>query len=191
MARSELAKGLTDSWYPGVATPGIACLAQLKHIPDTPPLLSPPGRHRQWLASWTAVSPIRRSALGNAWQRLTRSTQTPCAGLFPFPPADLAPAVLAWQNLANADALNSNRRRGVSGSCCRAPSRKTLHGLNRQGSAVYCVHSLLPETVRECRKGRAWSWHSGFHSLPGIFWGVHLLLAKVRPNPDVICQTDH
>jgi hypothetical protein len=68
---------------------------------------------------------------------------------------------------------------------------KTLRGLNRYGSAMDRVDSLLQKIVGEGTNSRLRSWHSGFLSLPGSFLGAHLLLPKIYNNYDVICETDH
>ena len=46
---------------------------------------------------------------------------------------------------------------------------KALHDLDRHGSAADGVQGLLHEIVGESTRSGAWSWHSGFLSLPGFF----------------------
>jgi hypothetical protein len=67
---------------------------------------------------------------------------------------------------------------------------KTLNGLNRSGTSSNRLERLLHETKREGTTSGHWTWHSGFLSVPG-FLGIHLLIPKVYPNHDVICETDH
>jgi hypothetical protein len=66
----------------------------------------------------------------------------------------------------------------------------TLRDLNRNGAPANGVECILHEIVRESTTNGHWTWHSGFLSLPGFF-GIHLLIAKVYSNHDVICETDH
>jgi hypothetical protein len=66
----------------------------------------------------------------------------------------------------------------------------TLNDLHRNGTPSYGVACILQEIVREGTTSGHWTWHSGFLSLPA-FSGIHLLIPKVYPNHDVICETDH
>jgi hypothetical protein len=66
----------------------------------------------------------------------------------------------------------------------------TLNDLHRDGTPSNGVACLLQEIVREGTTSGHWTWHSGFLSLLG-FSGIHLLMPRVYPNHDVICETDH
>ncbi len=68
---------------------------------------------------------------------------------------------------------------------------KSLHDLDRHSSAADCLQRHLHEIVGKSTRKWAWSWHGGVLYVPGFFWGVHLLLQKVRGNHDVICETEH
>jgi hypothetical protein len=46
----------------------------------------------------------------------------------------------------------------------------TLNNLYRNGTPSNGVERLLQEIVREGTTSRHWTWHSGFLSLPGLFW---------------------
>jgi hypothetical protein len=46
---------------------------------------------------------------------------------------------------------------------------KTLHDLDRHGSAADCLKCHLHEIVGKSTRNRAWSWHSGVLSVPGFF----------------------
>ena len=66
----------------------------------------------------------------------------------------------------------------------------TLNDLHRSGASSHRVECILHEIVGKGTTSGDSTWHSGFLSLPGFF-GIHLLIPKVYPNPDVICETDH
>src|SRR5437899_10071336 len=55
---------------------------------------------------------------------------------------------------------------------------KALNDLDRRSSSTNGVECVLHEIVGEVTTSGLWTWHSGFHSLPG-FSGVHLLIPKV------------
>jgi hypothetical protein len=65
-----------------------------------------------------------------------------------------------------------------------------LNHLHCGGTSSNRVEGILQEFIREGTTSGHWTWHSGFLSLPGLL-GIHLLIAKVWPNHDVICETDH
>ncbi|MGO9462740.1 MAG: hypothetical protein ACLQVF_01065, partial [Isosphaeraceae bacterium] len=67
----------------------------------------------------------------------------------------------------------------------------TLNDLYRNGTPSNGVECVLQEIVRESTTSGHRTWHSGFLSLPGFFSGIHLLIPRVYPNHDVICETDH
>jgi hypothetical protein len=47
----------------------------------------------------------------------------------------------------------------------------TLNGLNRNGTPTNRIERILQETVGKSTTNGSWTWHSGFLSLPGVFWG--------------------
>ena len=55
-----------------------------------------------------------------------------------------------------------------------------LNDLNRRGSSTNGVECVLHEIVGEVTTSGKWTWHSGFLSLPGFFWGLISLYQKSR-----------
>ena len=66
----------------------------------------------------------------------------------------------------------------------------TLHYLHCGGTSSNHVEGVLHEYVGKGTTSGKRAWHSGVLSVPGIL-RIHLLIPKVYPNPDVICETDH
>ena len=64
----------------------------------------------------------------------------------------------------------------------------TLGDLNRNRPPSNALACILQEIVREITKSGQWTWHSGFLSSPGLFFGFTSLYQRSIPTTTLIVK---